>query len=140
MALPKRAFLFVALAVTISAVTSIEPTMFEITMRRLREEGWHPTPEYIDSLNRKADRPHLHGRQLRSRGWRSGATVPPLASGPSMSDINVTFYRWDSVMPPAAVDWRQTPRITPIFNQFQVRPWVFSCVTYTPGPVPLDSL
>ena len=124
--LSKRVCLFLALlAVVISAVTAAQPTMFEITMRKLQEEGWRQTPNYLDWLNRQAERKHLHGRQLRDRGWRSGATVPPLSSGPSMSDINVTFYRWDSVTPPATVDWRLTPRITPIFNQYQVSPRKF---------------
>ena len=104
-------------------------TTYEITMNRLFAEGVEPRrfdleigdvrndPLISDSFSQR----YHDGRELVSgRKANMGAIVPSLSSGPSMSDVNGSFYRWDSVVPPAVVDWRLTPRITPIFSQFQV--------------------
>ena len=111
-----------SLLVAAHASVAPQPTMYEITRRHLAEEGWTPSAEYLETMSRQANKPlpESRGRALDSKGWRMGASVPSLASGPSMSDINITYYRWDSVVAPAVIDWRTTPRITPIFNQYTV--------------------
>lgn len=59
-----------------------------------------------------------HRRRLQATSLVTGVTAPPLVSGPSMASVNTTYYRWESVSPPAAVDWRTTPAITPIVEQY----------------------
>ncbi|CAI7795231.1 unnamed protein product [Closterium sp. NIES-54] len=59
-------------------------------------------------------------RQLKGmKGRDVGLTPPALNSGPSMADVNGTFYRWDSVTPKPFIDWRQTRYISPIQRQFE---------------------
>ncbi|CAI5994986.1 unnamed protein product [Closterium sp. NIES-64] len=58
-------------------------------------------------------------RKLATTAKKLGLKPPLLNSGPSMADVNNTFFRWDSVTPNAYVDWRQTMYISPIQRQFQ---------------------
>ncbi|GJP61562.1 hypothetical protein CLOP_g18706 [Closterium sp. NIES-67] len=58
------------------------------------------------------------GRRLLDSATKLGLAAPPLSSGPSMAVVNMSFYRWESVAPPPAVDWRKTVAITPIQSQF----------------------
>ncbi|CAI5956733.1 unnamed protein product [Closterium sp. NIES-65] len=60
-------------------------------------------------------------RQLKDAPKKQfGLNPPPLNSGPSMADVNNTFFRFDSVTPNAVVDWRQTMYISPIQRQYLV--------------------
>ncbi|CAI6001165.1 unnamed protein product [Closterium sp. NIES-65] len=43
--------------------------------------------------------------------------APGLNSAPSAGDINMTWYRWQSVAQPSEVDWRRTIVMTPVLNQ-----------------------
>ncbi|CAI5997198.1 unnamed protein product [Closterium sp. NIES-65] len=63
-------------------------------------------------------------RQLKDAPKKQfGLNPPPLNSGPSMADVNNTFFRFDSVTPNAVVDWRQTMYISPIQRQYQITGW-----------------
>ncbi|GJP49116.1 hypothetical protein CLOM_g8373 [Closterium sp. NIES-68] len=69
------------------------------------------------------------GREMRSRPRRvtldglpnnaapQALQAPGLNSAPSAGDINMTWYRWQSVAHPDEVDWRQTIVMTPVLNQ-----------------------
>ncbi|CAI7923561.1 unnamed protein product [Closterium sp. NIES-54] len=75
--------------------------------------------------------PHSRRRGLKDggRGKQLGLNPPPLNSGPSMADVNGTFFRYDSVVPNATVDWRLTKYISPIQRQFQCAScWVIAAV------------
>lgn len=127
-------------AISIQLLIPPRPSMFELTQQQLRRQGWRQEEHPVPLLRDHVEQPHGYlragdtscshsrglgegsqGRQLQGRGFSFGALMPALGSGPTMSDINSTYYRWDSVQAPAVVDWRLTPRITPIFPQFQVR-------------------
>lgn len=43
--------------------------------------------------------------------------APELASAPSRGDMNLTWYRWQSVFEPPVVDWTVSPYMTTVLNQ-----------------------
>lgn len=65
---------------------------------------------------------HLRrGRVLTEDGDGGNATqslqAPGLNSPPSNGDVNMTWYRWQSVSKPQVVDWSATSLATPVWNQ-----------------------
>ncbi|CAI5484285.1 unnamed protein product [Closterium sp. Yama58-4] len=60
-------------------------------------------------------------RVLVDTGVKFGLSAPPLNSGPSMATVNMSFYRWESVVPPSVVDWRKTVAMTAVQTQFVPR-------------------
>ncbi|CAI7747594.1 unnamed protein product [Closterium sp. NIES-54] len=77
-------------------------------------------PDVDDDENDDIGEENGSRRQLKDAPKKQfGLNPPPLNSGPSMADVNNTFFRFDSVTPNAVVDWRQTMYISPIQRQYQ---------------------
>ncbi|CAI7909779.1 unnamed protein product [Closterium sp. NIES-53] len=77
-------------------------------------------PDVDDDENDDIGEENGSRRQLKDAPKKQfGLNPPPLNSGPSMADVNNSFFRFDSVTPNAVVDWRQTMYISPIQRQYQ---------------------
>ncbi|GJP43098.1 hypothetical protein CLOM_g2595 [Closterium sp. NIES-68] len=122
---PRIALAFLAFGLLVAAAQSV--TRYEQALKETRELSadlkaiWQAArlrdvaPPDADVDDGDADDTR---RQLKDARKSLGLTPPPLNSGPSMADVNGTFFRFESVTASAVVDWRQTMFISPIQRQF----------------------
>lgn len=121
---------------TSSGALGPEPTMFEIVMKRgqpfmgkvhdaFAGNNSHTSEGRSSSVLKSRHPGETKRRSLDSVSTASsvntffGLNAPKLSSGPSMATINMTFYRWDSVVKSATVDWRLSTHMTDVVSQQQ---------------------
>ncbi|CAI5469891.1 unnamed protein product, partial [Closterium sp. Yama58-4] len=72
-------------------------------------------PAYME-LYEMADFPQRRKLQGNS-GKVQAIQAPDLGAPPARGDLNITWFRWQSVSTPTLVDWSITPYMTPMLNQ-----------------------